>query len=167
MDVVTATPDYASSCSSDGQVNTPIRLKRKRKKKPKPPVENQAELRTPVTAVSADSPADSAHHAFGQLEETESTSVGLSQFAPSIGPGQEAAQAEARSPWWACPVKGKDKPPQLTVPVVAANAANSAQSAFQKTKASPARPVQNGSMSANQLTDQTRNSARSSVAPAD
>ena len=94
-------------------------------------------------------PAVSAHHAFGQLEETESTSVGLSQFAPSIGPGPEAARAEARGPWWAYPVKGHDKPPQLTVPVGAANAANSAQSAFQKTKASPARLVQNGSMSAN------------------
>ncbi|MFO0005999.1 MAG: hypothetical protein ACK559_33230, partial [bacterium] len=47
--VVTATPDYASSCSSDSQVDAPIRTKRKRKKKPKPPVENQAELKTPVT----------------------------------------------------------------------------------------------------------------------
>ncbi len=46
-------------------------------------------------------------------------------------------------------MKGHDKPPQLTVPVVAANTANSAQSVFQKTKASPACLVQNGSMSAN------------------
>jgi hypothetical protein len=56
VNVVTTTPDYTSSSSSDGQVNTSIRTKRKRKKKPKLPVENQVELRTPVTAVSADSP---------------------------------------------------------------------------------------------------------------
>jgi hypothetical protein len=151
VNVVAATPDYASSCSSDGQVDTPIRTKRKRKKKPKPPVENQAELKTPVTAVSADSPADSAQHAMGRFEEREYASVGLSHFAPSIGSGPEAAHAEACGPRWACPGKGYDKPPQLTVPVVAANAANSAQSAGQKTKASPACLVQNGSMSANML----------------
>ncbi len=113
------------------------------------PVENQAEMRTPVTNISADSPADSAHHAFDQLEDKESTIVVLSQFAPSIGSGPEVAQTEARGLRWACPVKGHDQSSQLTVSVVAANAANSAQSVVQKTRASPARLVQNGSMSAN------------------
>jgi hypothetical protein len=147
VNVVTPTPDYASSSSSDGQFNKPIRTKRRRKKKPKVPGENQGELRTLATAVSADSPANSAHHAFGQPEEKESTSVGLSQFAPSIGSGPEVTKAEAR-PEVGVSGEGHDKPSQLTVPVVAANAANSAQSAVQKTKASPARLVQNGSMSA-------------------
>jgi hypothetical protein len=64
-----STPDYASSSSSDGQVNMSIPTKRKREKKRKLPVENKAELMTPVTAVGADSPANSAHHVLGQLEE--------------------------------------------------------------------------------------------------